>query len=167
MSARKLVTAALLAFVAISVAFLAQRNVRAAKDSRAAAAAESTPLPAAAQAPVSGPGRVIAYYFYVTVRCTTCRAIEAYSREAIFDRFKPELATGRLEWRPVNVQLPENRHFIQDYQLFTRSLVLVREQNGRQQEYKVLHDTWELVGDKRALQGYVEQEVRGYLRKLG
>ncbi|MBL8231959.1 MAG: hypothetical protein JNL98_25910 [Bryobacterales bacterium] len=71
-----------------------------------------------------------------------------------------------MEWRLVNVQLPENRHFIQDYGLFTKSLVLVREANGRQQEYKVLNDTWELVGDKPAMQSYVEREVRDYLRKL-
>lgn len=67
----------------------------------------------------------------------------------------------------MNVQLPENRHFIQDYQLFTKSLVLVRTQNGQQTEYKVLNDTWELVGEKSAMQSYVEKEVRGFLRKLG
>jgi hypothetical protein len=38
--------------------------------------------------------------------------------------------------------------------------------DGLQQEYKVLNETWELVGDKAALEQYVEKEVRGYLRKL-
>ena len=85
----------------------------------------------------------------------------------IHARFTKELAAGHLEWRLVNVQLPEDRHFIQDYQLFAKSLVLVRTQNGQQKEYKVLNDTWELVGDKSAMQNYVEKEVRGFLRKLG
>jgi hypothetical protein len=44
--------------------------------------------------------------------------------------------------------------------------VLVLNKGGQQKEYKVLNDTWELVGDKAAMQGYVEKEVRNYLRKL-
>ncbi len=36
----------------------------------------------------------------------------------------------------------------------------MRFEKGRQAEYKVLNDTWELVGDKSAMQGYVEREVR-------
>ncbi|MBE0658450.1 MAG: hypothetical protein IH602_12230 [Bryobacteraceae bacterium] len=111
-------------------------------------------------------GKIIAYYFHVTVRCTTCRAIERYSKEVIYSRFSKELASGQMEWRLVNVQLPENRHYVQDYQLFTKSLVLVHMQGGQQREFKVLNDTWELVGDKAAMQGYVETEVRDYLRKI-
>jgi hypothetical protein len=191
MNPRKVLTAGLLGFVFVSLGYLAIRSVRAANQWRsspavkeAAAAVPRQVEPAAApsaqaipqSAPVSsGPerpvalqtGKIIAYYFHVTVRCTTCRAIESYSKEVIHSRFRKELASGQIEWRPVNVQLLENRHFIQDYQLFTKSLVLVRMQGGQQMEFKVLNDTWELVGDKAAMQGYVEKEVRDYLRKLG
>jgi hypothetical protein len=66
----------------------------------------------------------------------------------------------------VNIQNPENRHFIKDFKLFTRSLVLVRIRDGRQEEYKVLNDTWELVGLQELMQQYVENEVRNILQKL-
>jgi len=110
--------------------------------------------------------KVVAYYFHLTARCTTCRTIESYSREVIEERFAGELTKGRLEYKMVNVQLPENRHFVKDYQLFTKSLVLVRFENGKQAEYKVLNDTWQLVGDKQSMQAYVEREVRGYLARV-
>ena len=110
--------------------------------------------------------KVVAYYFHLTARCTTCRTIESYSREVIEQRFAGELTKGRLEYKMVNVQLPENRHFVKDYQLFTKSLVLVRFENGKQAEYKVLNDTWQLVGDKHSMQAYVEREVRGYLARV-
>lgn len=113
-----------------------------------------------------GETKVIAYYFHVTARCTTCRTIESYSREVIEEKFGGDIAKGRLQFKLVNVQSPENRHFIKDYQLFTKSLVLVRFDKGRQAEYKVLNDTWELVGNKQAMQGYVEREVRDYLKRL-
>jgi hypothetical protein len=119
-----------------------------------------------AQAPAAASSRIIAYYFHVTVRCTTCKMIEAYSREAILNHFKDALDRGRLEWRAVNVQLPENRHFVKDYQLFTKSVVLVHIVNGKQQSYKILNDVWELAGDKARFQAYIDKEVRGYLARL-
>ena len=54
---------------------------------------------------------------------------------------------------------------MKDYQLFTKSLVLVRFDKGRQVEYKILNDTWELVGNKTAMQSYVEREVRDYPKR--
>ena len=110
--------------------------------------------------------KVIAYYFHTTVRCSTCRKIEGYSREVVDQKFAGDMAQGRLQFKLVNIQLPENRHFVKDYQIFTKSLVLVRFDKGKQVEYKVLNDTWELVGDKAAMQGYVEREFRGYLKRL-
>ena len=120
---------------------------------------------APAQATVSG-SKIVAYYFHVNVRCTTCRTIEDWSRKTIQKRFAGELGSGKIEWKPVNVQQAENRHFIKDYQLFTRSLVLVRFDSGQQREYKVLNDTWQLADDQPAFEKYVEKEVRGYLAKL-
>lgn len=126
------------------------------------ARAESPATPAVQ----AGESRVIAYYFHVTARCVTCRTIESYSREVIEQRLGGEIANGRLQFKLVNLQLPENRHFVKDYQLFTKSLVLVRFEKGRQAEFKVLNDTWELVGDKPAMQGYVERETREFLKRL-
>jgi hypothetical protein len=117
----------------------------------------------AAVAKAGSPARVVAYYFHVTVRCQTCRAIEAYSKEAIEKGFAGDLKSGAIEWRLVNVQLPENRHFIQDYRLFTRSLVLVKVRNGKQVEWRNLERVWDLVGDKAQFQKYVQTNVKDYL----
>jgi hypothetical protein len=92
-----------------------------------------------AAAPAAGPSRIVAYYFHVTVRCTTCKTIEAYSRETILNHFRNDIDQGRLEWKVVNVQLPENQHFIQDYQLFTKSVVLVHIADGKQRRHKACH----------------------------
>jgi hypothetical protein len=121
--------------------------------------------PAAAAAPNPQPDRIIAYYLHTTYRCATCRSIEAYSREAIDTGFARELKDGRLEFRLVNIQLSENRHFIQDYQLFTKSLVLVRMKDGKQVEWTNLDRVWELTGNRDAFVAYVQQGVRGYLEK--
>jgi hypothetical protein len=110
--------------------------------------------------------KIIAYYFHTTARCVTCRTIESYSREVIEKRFALDIARGSLQFKLVNLELPGNEHFVKDYQLFTKSLVLVRFEKGRQTEYKVLNDTWELVSNKQAMQAYVERELRVYLKRF-
>jgi hypothetical protein len=170
MNTKRIVSRVLIAFVLMSFGYLGFRSVRAAKGWHAPTSLQAaTPEPKGppvSAARAEDDSKIIAYYFHVNVRCTTCRMIEAYSKEVIHQRFAKEIASGRVEWRLVNVQTPENRHFVQDYQLFTKSLVLVLHKGGQQKEYKVLNDTWELVGDKTAMQAYVEKEVRNYLRKL-
>ena len=125
----------------------------------AATSAVVLPQKSERQAPL----RVIAYYFHVSVRCVTCRTIEEYAKEALDQGFPKELKQGIVEWRPVNVQLLENRHFIKDYRLYTRSLVLVKVRDGKQTEWRNLEKVWELVGRKSDFLKYVRAHVSTYL----
>jgi hypothetical protein len=116
-------------------------------------------------APQSGAHKVIAYYFHTNTRCSTCMKIEAYSHEAIEKGFPEELKNGTLEMRIVNYEQPENRHFMQDYKLVSKSLVLVNMVNGKQTEWTNLKIVWQLTGRKDAFLNYVRKEVRNYLAK--
>jgi hypothetical protein len=115
--------------------------------------------------PQSGTHRVIAYYFHTNTRCSTCIKIEAYSKEAIEKGFPDELKKGTLELRVVNYENPENRHFMQDYKLVSKSLVLVNMVDGKQTEWANLKIVWQLTGRKDAFLNYVRKEVRSYLAK--
>jgi len=109
--------------------------------------------------------KVIAYYFHGTFRCSTCRTIEQYSLEAIQTYFAKELGSGKLEFRPVNIEEPENKHFIQDYQLVTRSLVLSLVSDDKEMKWKNLADVWKLVRDKDKFFQYVKDEVEKLLKE--
>ena len=109
--------------------------------------------------------KVIAYYFHGTFRCSTCRTIEQYSLEAIQTYFAKELGSGKLEFRPVNIEEPENRHFIQDYQLVTRSLVLSLMSDGKETKWNNLADVWKLVRDRDKFFQYVKDEVEKFLKE--
>jgi hypothetical protein len=106
---------------------------------------------------------VVAYYFHGTYRCSTCLRIEQYSREALEAGFPEGIESGRLEWYAVNVEEPQNEHFVEDYELTTRSLVLVEMEGGEQTRWKNLQRVWELVADREAFMAYVQQETRSYL----
>ena len=91
--------------------------------------------------------------------------MEEYSRGAIESFFAKELKEGVLEFKPVNTDDSENRHFIQDFQLFTRSLVLARYDNGELKEYKNLPDIWTYSGDKMKFRLYVKNEVERFFKE--
>ena len=109
--------------------------------------------------------KVIAYYFHTSTRCDTCIKIEDYSHEAIEEGFKEELKNGTLELRVVNYEKSQNRHYIEDYELVTKSLILVNFVDGKQTDWKNLKMVWELVKNKKAFLNYVRGEVKIYLAK--
>ena len=125
------------------------------------AAVAAAPKPTTvAEAPASAGVRV--YYFHGATRCATCKTIEAYAHETVAAAFAPELKAGSLEWAVVNVDEPANQHFTRDFQLYTRSVVVVDAKDPKR--FKVLDRVWQLVGDKAAFQKYVEQEIRAFPR---
>ena len=106
---------------------------------------------------------IAAYYFHGNFRCMTCRKMEQYSREAIEQYFAAQIKSGAVVFQPINIDETENQHFVQDYQLVTRSLVLVKYENGKQTTWKNLPAIWQKVGDQQAFFEYVKSEIAAYL----
>lgn len=127
---------------------------------------DTKPLAPAATTTNAPSVQVIAYYFHGTVRCETCQKIERQAREVIERKFKLELAAKRLVFKPVNYLLSENTHFQQDYKLPCPSLVLVRRQAGKDEKWKLLGETWQLIEDTTKFNHYVEDEVDKFLRDM-
>ena len=106
---------------------------------------------------------VVAFYFHGNTRCATCRKIEAYADEAIHEGFVQALDTSALTWRVVNIEEPENRHFVEDFQLVTRSVVLAEYRDGNLVRWENLDKVWQLVRDKDGFTSYVQDETREFL----
>ncbi|MFA7330252.1 MAG: nitrophenyl compound nitroreductase subunit ArsF family protein [Candidatus Delongbacteria bacterium] len=119
--------------------------------------------PSVAPATAANPARVIVYYFHGAVRCKTCRTIEDTAREALDEHFARETASGQVEWRLVNVDDPKHEHFVEDYQLTTRSIVLSRLENGKETAWRRLDWVWELVKDHDAFLLQFQKDLRGLL----
>lgn len=103
------------------------------------------------------------YYFHTSARCTTCIQIEELARDVVQSDFAQQTQAGLLQFRSVDVQLPANRHFIQDYRLVTKSIVLVKEQDGRLVQWKNLNRVWELVWSESRYRSYIRSEVAAFL----
>ncbi len=120
--------------------------------------------PAQAREDAKG-AHVVAYYFHGTFRCSTCHKLEQYSKETIETSFKDALASGKLEFKAINVDDRDNEHFVDDYQLYTKSLILSLVKNGKEITSKNLDKIWEYVRDKQRFSDYVTEEVSGFLKE--
>jgi len=109
---------------------------------------------------------VIAYYFHGTFRCPTCHKLEQYSKEAIEANFKNELTSGKIVFKTVNVDEKANEHFVNDYQLYTKSLVISLVRGGKEEKFKNLTKIWEYVGNKQRFYDYVWDEIAAFLKEL-
>ena len=107
--------------------------------------------------------KFVAYYFYGDFRCDNCKKIEQYSREAIEKYFADQLKTGELVFKVINMDRPENQHFINDYQLYTRSLVIAEFKGTTQVRWKNLAEVWNNLDDQEAFHDYVKTEIQKYM----
>jgi hypothetical protein len=107
--------------------------------------------------------KVIAYYFHSTRRCATCKKLEEYAREAIEGGFEDELEKGTLEIMAVNTDKDENKHYIDDYKLYTKALILSRVKEGEEVEWVNLDKIWKLVGNEDKYKAYVTSELEEFL----
>jgi len=109
--------------------------------------------------------KVIAYYFHGNYRCASCTKLEKYSRDAITKYFDKEIKEGFLIFKTANTDLSENKHFLQDYQLYTKSLVLIAVKNNKTLKWKNLDKTWQHLNNKNDFYKYVQTETRKFLEE--
>jgi hypothetical protein len=128
------------------------------------AVAQGEPSPAgAAVQPAAVTTQVVAFYFHGTIRCANCLAIETRAGEVVTNRFEAKIALGRSTFKALNYDQPENAHFLKDYKLPCPSLVLVRQKDGKDQDWKLLGQAWEMVQIPPKLDLYIEEELRQFL----
>jgi len=108
---------------------------------------------------------VIVYYFHGNARCASCYKLEQYTQEAVAGNFKAEVASGEVVFSPVNVEQKENAHFVGDYQLYTKSVVVSRREGAKELSHEVLMEAWEYLGNKPKFIEYVTGRIRASLRK--
>ena len=97
---------------------------------------------------------VAVYYFHGSIRCEKCLEIERVSREIVLSFYADDLAAGRMKWESVNYELPENRHFFDDFNLGLPSLAVECRKGGSVRR-TVLTNTWEKVEVQEDLEAYV------------
>lgn len=130
------------------------------KRTGANASQPSASLPSAS---LKGKAAVV-YYFYDNIRCQTCMQIEKLTKEVLDENYAGDLKAGRLVWRPINTDEPGNEHYLKDYGIMSKSVVVAELKDGKQVRWSHLKRVWELIKDEAAFKQYIHDGVAEILR---
>jgi hypothetical protein len=168
MNVRKIITIVLSIFIAASVIYLIATEMRGTTNSETAKTDISKPEDKDTPngTALKKDHKVAIYYFHTTARCPTCRRIEELTAKATRKFFANEMADGKLVWKAVNIEETQNKHFVDDFKLFTKSVVVVDTEKGKRVRWKNLDRIWELVRNESAFTDYIKSEVTSYLRSI-
>lgn len=110
---------------------------------------------------------LIVYYFHTNARCASCLKIEKYTEESLNTFFADQLESGEISFRVINVEEKENSHFVDDYQLYTKSVVLSQVRDGSEVKYKNLEKVWQYLMDEEKFYEYIRSETQSFLDETG
>ncbi len=166
--AKKVTTAVLLLFVLISVGYVIyDRGRQAGRSEKVDGQEQAKPGDGTAGTGEDlepGVKTVTAYYFFMKPRCATCNKLESYAKEAVEEGFPEQAKAGHVKFVAVNCDEPENEHYLTDYMLETKALVLIAREDGKPDDWRNLKEIWDKVGEKPVYLDYVRDEIRDMLK---
>jgi len=108
-------------------------------------------------------GRVVVYYFHRTMRCVECLEMEALTVKAL-TKFAREQEREDLILKVLNVEEPENEHFIDDFGIYFNTVIVTREENDVRTEWKDIGKrAWDLTPYPDEFVAFLQKEVASYL----
>jgi len=93
----------------------------------------------------TGAGKVQVFLFHATQRCPTCIRIGQWAKATVEERFPEQLKSGKIEFREINIDLPENKALAEKFQAGGSALYINSIKDGQD---NIAEDTmvWQLAG---------------------
>jgi hypothetical protein len=107
--------------------------------------------------------QLVVYYFMTTYRCPSCHYIEEMTKIALNENFSEQLKSGRMVFKMLNIEEPANDHFVKDYSLYTKSVVLSDQSDGKETRWTNLDKVWQLIRNDAGFKDYIVTQVKAYL----
>jgi hypothetical protein len=106
----------------------------------------------------TAPDKVEVFLFHATQRCSTCITIGKLSEKTVLEKFPEEVKSGRIVFKEINIDLPENKELAKKFQAAGSALYINAIKNGQD---KIEQDTkvWRLTGDNVAFISYLENKL--------
>jgi hypothetical protein len=150
---KKFLTFGLLALAVLGAGYAVKQRMTAAPPPPAAEAG----LAADAALPVNGK---VVTYFATNVRCSSCLKIESLTRGTVESRFAEQVKSGEIVFRTINTDQPENKHFVDDYQLVSKTVIVSTRKNGKETGFENLQDVWLKLNDPADFENYISAALQ-------
>jgi hypothetical protein len=106
--------------------------------------------------------KVQIFLFHNTKRCSSCVAIGKYAKKTVEQNFQKEVNTGKIEFREINIDLPENKELANKFKAAGSALFLNAIIDG-QDNIKEDTQVWRLVSNEQAFVDYLSDKLGGML----
>jgi hypothetical protein len=107
--------------------------------------------------------QLVVYYFMTSYRCHSCHYIEETTRKALDESFAKEFKSNRMVFKMINIEELANEHFVKEYKLYTKSVVLSATEGSKEIKWKNLDKVWQMIGNDAEFKSYITSEVKAYL----
>ncbi|MCK7470046.1 MAG: hypothetical protein MZU95_03995 [Desulfomicrobium escambiense] len=85
--------------------------------------------------------------------------MESYTQEAV-----SLLNNSKVVYKKIDLDDAANKHYIKDYKLFTKAVVLSRSKKWQEKlNLRNLSDIWTKLGNEKAFKDYVTKEIKSYI----
>lgn len=101
-------------------------------------------------------------HFHGTQQCWSCITVGEYALKTIQERFPKEYKSGKIVFREINGELPENRDIVIKYQARGSSLFVNAITDGVD-SIKEDVTVWRLVSDENNFMNYFESKLKELL----
>lgn len=102
--------------------------------------------------------------FFSTQRCSSCIIIGEFTKKTLEKKFAPELESGKIVFKEINVDLPENKDMVIKYQARGSSL-FINAIRGEQESISEDATVWRLVNSEDQFASYLENKLNQLLGK--
>jgi len=109
---------------------------------------------------------VVVYYFHGYKRCQTCNSMEALADLAIAERFAAQRSDGSVVFKAVNIETDTDRHFVDDFALSSKCVVMVTRRGGEDLGWRRLDEVWEKIGDETVYKDYIAENLDACLEEI-
>lgn len=112
-----------------------------------------------AQQSCPGADKVEVFLFHSTQRCPTCIRIGQLAKATVEERFSEQLKSGKIDFREINIDLPENRALAEKFKA-TGSAFFINAIRGGQDDIKEDYTVWQLAsGDPAKYKDYLSSKI--------
>lgn len=108
--------------------------------------------------------KIQVFVFHATQRCYSCITIGKFAGETVNEYFQPELRDRKIEFREINIDLPENKELARKFQAGGSSLyinAIIDSQDNIAEDIAV----WRLVNNEIQFKNYLKNKLNNLFGK--
>ena len=107
--------------------------------------------------------QMVIYYFHPTFRCAACLLAESLAHQVVQEQWKDAVNQGVLQWRLVNIDLPENQKLTQLFEVDSSAVVVTSVRDGKPVRWEKTIEVWEKVKQPDTFTEHINGQIMKFL----